>query len=170
MAFAVLFVVGCKTDDGRDGIDGEKGGKGDKGDPGLNGNANVIVSEWKTSALAKDTTIDLSTMKVATVVAPELTAARLTNSVVYVYMDYGGGAYPLPFISNPLGRTSTISYFTKVGKVRPTRLAHDGGATINIPSNIKFRYLIIPSGTLKNDNGIDYNDYESVKKYYNIKD
>ena len=158
MFFAVLTVFSCRGEDGED------------GDPGENGNTNVIVSDWKFSTLPKDTVIDNTTVRVVTVAAPELTAARHEKSVVYVYLDYGGGPFPLPFTSRNGNRTSTITYFTKVGKVRPIRIPDDGGATLSIPSFIQFRYLIIPSGSLKNSSQVDYNDYEAVKKYYNIKD
>lgn len=170
----VTSIFSCRGDngiDGKDGMDGKDGANGQNGQPGANGNANVIISAWKTSTNAKDTVIDASSMKIATVAAPELKPDLVGNAAIYVYLDFGGGAYPLPYLSNAGGRVNTINFFPAKYKIRPTRFTHDNGATISLPNFIKFRYIIIPSGTAnKNASQVDYSNYESVKKFYNLKD
>lgn len=138
---AILTFEACSGDDGIDGIDGSQG------PAGQNGNANVIVSEWKSATGPKDTIIDNTQIKVATIAAPELTENIIENSAIMVYLDYNAGLFILPHTSRPSGRMTTISFFPQKGKIRPTRIVYDGGTTLSIGSNLKFKYVIIPQGT-----------------------
>ncbi|WP_313032141.1 hypothetical protein [Soonwooa sp.] len=169
----VLLVFGtsifsCRGDNGIDGKDGKDGANGQ---PGANGNANVIISAWKSSTNIKDTIIDLSNMKVATVTAPELKPEMVGNAAIFVYLNYGKGTFPLPRVSNAGGRVSTINFFPQKFKIRPTIFTHDNSNALSFSSILEFRYIIIPASTgNKNANQVDYNNYESVKKFYNLKD
>lgn len=140
--------VGPQGPEGPQGAEGQPGAQGPEGQPGADGNANVIVSEWKTATMQKDTIFDGTQIKVATVDAPELTDEIIQKSAILVYLDYGGGIFPLPFTSSPLGRMSTISFFPRKGKIRPTRVVYDGGSLLPLNSNILYKYVIIPQGTV----------------------
>lgn len=148
---------------------GEAGADGETGPPG---NANVIVSDWKTATAFKDTVIDNSSIRIGRVDAPEFTPEILDKSAVFAYLDYGRGPYPLPFTSYAVFRTSTISYFTQKRFLRITRFAHDGGAVIALAQNIKYRYVIIPKSSMNRSTGneIDYTNYQQVKNHYQLKD
>ena len=145
-----------KGDDGLQGPEGQQGPQGPEGQPGAqgpqgpggaDGNANVIVSEWKLATGQKDTIIDITEIKVATVAAPELTDEVIQKSAILVYLDYGGGIFPLPYTSNAGGRMSTISFFPKQRKIRPMRIVYDNGNTMSLGSHILYKYVIIPQGT-----------------------
>lgn len=139
---------GPEGQQGPQGPEGQQGSQGPEGQPGADGNANVIVSEWKNSTTPKDTIIDGTSTKVATVLAPELTDEVIQKSAILVYLDFGGGIFPLPYTSNAGGRTSTISFFPKQRKIRPTRVVHDGGNLLPLGNQIYYKYVIIPQGTV----------------------
>lgn len=145
-----------KGDDGLQGPEGQQGPQGPEGQPGAqgpegpggaDGNANVIVSEWKLATAHKDTIMDGSQIRVATVAAPELTESIIEKSAIMVYIKFGGGNFILPYTSYAGSRTNTISFFPKKEKIRPTRFAHDGGNTISLGGQILYKYVIIPQGT-----------------------
>ena len=139
--------VGPQGQQGPQGPEGQQGAQGPEGQPGADGNANVIVSIWKNATMSKDTIIDGTETRVATVAAPELTDEIIQKSAILVYLDYGGGIFPLPYTSRPLGRMSTISFFPQKGKIRPTRIVYDGGSLLPFSSSILYKYVIIPQGT-----------------------
>lgn len=136
-----------KGDVGAQGLEGQPGAQGPEGPGGADGNANVIVSEWKNSTMPKDTIIDGTSTKVATVLAPELTDEVIQKSAILVYLNFGGGIFPLPYNSNAGGRMITISFFPKQSKIRPTRIVYDDGVLLNLPNHILYKYVIIPQGT-----------------------
>ena len=167
----LVFVTSIFSCRGDNGIDGKDGKDGANGQPGANGNANVVISVWKKPTNTKDTIIDASNMKVATVTAPELKPEMVGNAAIFVYLNYGEGTFPLPHVSNAGGRVSTVNFFPQKFKIRPTRFTHDNSNAAGFSSVVEFRYIIIPSGTgNKSASQVDYNDYESVKKFYNLKD
>jgi len=145
-----------KGDDGLQGPEGQQGPQGPEGQPGAqgpegpgdaDGNANVIVSEWKLATGHKDTIMDGSQMKIATLTSPELTESIIEKSAIMVYINYGGGTFTLPYTSNATGRTSTISFFPQIKKIRPIRLTHDNNTPINLSTFMNYKYVIIPQGT-----------------------
>jgi len=145
-----------KGDDGLQGPEGQQGPQGPEGQPGAqgpegpggaDGNANVIVSEWKLATGHKDTLIDVSQMKTATVLAPELTDEVIQKSAILVYFEFGGGSFILPHTSYAGGKASTISFFPKNGKIRPTRFTHDNSNTVSLSTVLSYKYVIIPQVT-----------------------
>lgn len=139
--------VGPQGPQGEQGPQGQPGTQGPEGQPGADGNANVIVSEWKNFTGVKDSVFDNTAVRVVTVEAPELTKNIIENSAILVYLNYGTGVFPLPYTSNATSRMSTLSFFPQKGKIRPFRFVYDGGALVSIGSSIKFKYVIIPQGT-----------------------
>ena len=139
---------GPEGQQGPQGPEGQPGAQGPQGPGGADGNANVIVSEWKLATGHKDTIIDGGQMKIATLTAPELTESVIEKSAIMVYMNFGNNGYfVLPYTSYAGGKTSTISFFSQIEKIRPTRLTHDNNTPINFNTFINYKYVIIPQGT-----------------------
>lgn len=146
--------IGPQGPEGQQGQQGSEGQQGPEGQPGADGNANVIVSDWKLATMIKDTIIDNSQMKVATVDAPELTENIVEKAAIIIYINFGSGNHILPYTSYPLNKVSTISFFLKKGKIRPTRFTHDNSNAYSLGTNIKYKYVIIPQGVAhKNSSG-----------------
>lgn len=145
-----------KGDDGLQGPEGQQGPQGPEGQPraqgpqgpgGADGNAIVIVSEWKLATGHKDTIIDATEIKVANVAAPELTESIIEKSAIMVYMTYGEGTFVLPYSFHLINTVCTISFFPKIGKIKPTLFAHDNSNAWSLGNNILYKYVIIPQGT-----------------------
>lgn len=148
-----LILISCRGENGTD------------GSPGADGNANVIISEWKISSVVKDSIIDGSKFKVGRVPAPEITAERLEDAAIFGYLDYGAGVFSLPFTS---GKVSTINFFCQKHAFRPTRFTHDNSNSVSFNLSMKYRYIIIPKGTI-HKHSLDFSDYSAVQKYFNLK-
>ena len=130
-----------------------------KGPAGPPGTANVIYSDWM------DMSVDSGVIKIP---AKELTQAILDGGHVAVYAkEYKGttllGLNQLPFISR---HTGTLLEF-KLGLNRITVYS-----TVSALSNndTKFRYIIIPGGIFSPDTRSQLQDYNLVKRMYNIPD
>lgn len=134
---------------------------GPKGDPGINGNANVtqITFGSRTIATLSDTHFTL----------PGITSAIYEKSVILCYGLTQGIWYPLP-------GPSYINAHTYRAAMEPgnpdlqyklAMIAGTSSETFN-----QFRFLIIPANvfvTAKNTAlPFDVNDYESVRKYFNL--
>jgi hypothetical protein len=137
----------------------------------LKGTANVIYSGWNVAVNARDTTADGTLLKAVDLLAPALTADFLNNSMVQVYFNFGGGVYALPYSSYAGGKLNTISYFPRVKHFIITRFTADNSNSTPLPLSLQYRYVIIPGGTAVSvAKKIDMNNYEAVKKAYNIPD
>ena len=155
------IVFGCKK-----GSDGAEGPARPQGPQGPAGTANVIFSNWERAVRFKDTTMDQTIMHVGHIYSRHLTASVQNSALVLMYMDFGGGVFPLPLTSNSGGRTSTINFKLKSNEFVIYRITNDGGSKINLGTTISYRYIIIPGGLaakLKNKN-IDLNNYSEVEK------
>lgn len=132
----------------------------------LRGTANVMYSGWKTAVRVKDSLLDGTSVRIAHIYAPQITSSVITSGVVLVYLDYGGGTFPLPFTSRASGRMSTISFKLKTNEVVIYRMVYDGGALLNLGSNIQYRYVIIPGGVFvaKGLKDVDLSDIETVER------
>ncbi len=135
----------------------------------LKANALAIYSGWKTAVRTKDSIMDGTSYRIQHIYAPSITAARLDNSAILVYLNYGGGVFPLPYTSNAGGRMSTISFQPKLSELVLTRMVYDGGALVNLSSSISYRYVIVPGTTflsLKKRN-INIQDADAVDRALN---
>lgn len=152
---------GPQGEQGPQGAQGAQGAKGDKGEPGT---ANVIYSQWidtLTYYLTSETTTDTI---FGTLEVPALTADILNNGEIKVYANIGTTetlVIPLPYSTGD-GGFINVFFFT-------------GG--IEIVSNLNIdglpiRYILIPGGTSARKAGptVDWNDYNAVKKYLNLRD
>jgi hypothetical protein len=163
-----LFAASCSGDDGTNGIDGVNGATG------ATGTANVIFSAWLTAPTASAETIDGTSGVSTTINAPELSEDILAKGSVLVYMSFGSGTYPLPYTSTAGGTANTISAIATLKKIKLFRFTHSGSGTINLPTSLTWRYILIPGGvaaaTAKAAK-TDYSkmSYEEVCAHFNIK-
>ncbi|MBF4506583.1 hypothetical protein IRZ83_07860 [Flavobacterium sp. JLP] len=168
--FTILLVaistVSCSSDDGADGVDGQTGATGPAG------SANVIYSAWITAPTAAAETIDGTSGMSTTINAPELSADILAKGTILVYVSFGSGTYTLPYTSTAGGFVNTITAISTLQKIKLFRFRHDAGGTVNLPTTLSWRYILIPGGvaaTAKTAK-LDYSkmSYEEVCAHFNI--
>lgn len=138
---------------------------------GKTGTANVLYSGWNVAVNFRDTTADNSVLKAADLLAPNLSNEILNGGLVQVYFTFGGGVYALPYTSNAGGKLNTMSYWPRLKHFIITRFTADNSNSIPLSSFLQYRYVIIPGGVATAAaKKIDINNYEAVKKAYNIPD
>ena len=163
-----LSITNCSSDDGTDGVDGQTGATGPAG------TANVIYSEWLKAPVAVVETIDGTTGMSTSINAPQLSADILAKGTILVYMSFGTGTYTLPYTSNAGGTTNTITAIANVNTIKFFRFTHSGSGTVNIPTTLNWRYILIPGGVAATTTrGVLPNyskmSYEEVCAHFNIK-
>ncbi len=162
-----ISTISCSGDDGTDGVNGADGA------PGAAGTANVIYSAWLTAPAAAAETIDGTAGMSTTINAPELSTDILSKGTILVYVSFGSGTYTLPYTSTAGGFANTITAISNPQKIKLFRFRHDGGGTVNLPTTLSWRYILIPGGvtaTAKTAK-LDYSkmSYEEVCARFNIK-
>jgi hypothetical protein len=182
ITMTVLFIAcskegpaGAKGDTGAAGPAGGAGPAGPKGDTGV---ANVIYSAWLDVGYAPDTThrgtiIDTN-FWVGGMVAPKITNDILNRGTVKVFLNANVPAQPAVFplpLTDFIGLTGVLSInpFYTLGQIN--LIATDNASTF-ITGGVKawqYRYVIIPGGVAARS-AVDWNNYESVKKYLGLKD
>lgn len=162
-----LFTISCSSDDGTDGINGVDGKQG------VAGTANVIYSAWLTAPTAAAETVDGTSGMSTTLNAPELTDDILSKGTVLVYVSFGSGTFSLPYTSTAGGFVNTITAVSTLKKIKLFRFRHDQGGTVNLPTSLTWRYILIPGGvaaatskTVKQD--YSKMSYEDVCAHFNI--
>lgn len=132
---------------------------------GATGTANVLYSGWQSATGTKDSTMDGTAVRIGHLAAKGLSTTILNSGTVIVYLDYGGGIYQLPYTSRAGGRMSTISHHPKENRIIVYRFVYDGGSLLALPSQIMYRYIIIPGGTMASlkRKGVDLNDANQVE-------
>ena len=135
-----LFTISCSSDDGTDGINGVDG------EQGPTGTANVIYSAWMTAPTAAAETVDGTSGMSTTLNAPELSADILSKGTVLVYVSFGSGTFSLPYTSTAGGFVNTITAVSSLKKIKLFRFRHDQGGTVNLPTSLSWRYILIPGG------------------------
>lgn len=181
----VTILNSCSSDDGADGkngidgIDGINGTNGTNGTNGVDGQtgatgtANVIYSAWITAPTAVAETID-GTSGVSTFInAPELSQEILSKGIILVYIDFGEGAFQLPYTKGyGSNETSTITAIASLKKIKLFKF-RSSITVATLSSSIKWRYILIPGGvaaaTAKAAKQ-DYSkmSYEEVCEHFNI--
>lgn len=135
----------------------------------LKGTANVIYSGWNYAVNFRDTTADNSALKAADLLAPTLSNEILNGGLVQVYFTFGSGVYALPYTSYAGGKLNTIAYLPRLKHFIITRFTADNSKSIPLSSFLQYRYVIIPGGTAVSvAKKVDINNYEAVKRVYNI--
>lgn len=115
---------------------------------GATGTANVIYSGWMNANRFKDSTIDNTVRRIGHIYTPRLTSAIISSGVVLVYLNFGGGTFPLPYSSNAANKISTIDYFLKSNEIVVSRYTHDGTNSVSLSTALSYRFVIIPGGVL----------------------
>ena len=165
--FLAIFTISCSNDDGTDGVDGQAGA------PGATGTANVIYSAWLTAPVAAAESVDGTSGMSTSLVAPELTEDILSKGTVLVYVSFGSGTFSLPYTSTAGGFVNTITAISSLKKIKLFRFRHDQAATVNIPTSLSWRYILIPGGVAAATSKtakLDYSkmSYEEVCAHFNI--
>lgn len=138
---------------------------------GKTGTANVLYSGWNVAVNFRDTTADNSALRAADLLAPALSDDVLNEGMVQVYFTFGGGVYALPYTNYAGGKLNTIAYFPRLKHFIITRFTADNTKSVPLSTLLQYRYVIIPGGVATaTAKKIDINNYEAVKKAYNIPD
>ncbi len=164
---AVIFMDACKAEKGEIGPIGPTGAKGDKGDPGAagatgatgaTGTANVIYSPWTSVSFTGS-----AANYTGSLAAAKLTQEILDKGDIRVYWSESGRVLSIPY-SQVVGSTPyTVHARYFVGRI-------DFIANYALSAQM-FRYVLIPGGVPTGRKAaVDYNNYEEVKKYYNLPD
>ncbi|TCN60846.1 hypothetical protein D0809_02980 [Flavobacterium circumlabens] len=167
LLIVAISTLSCSSDDGTDGVDGLPGADG------ATGTANVIYSAWITAPTAVAETIDGTSGMSTSINAPQLSEDILAKGTILVYMSFGAGNYPLPYTSTAGGFANTITAISTAKKIKLFRFRHDAGGTVNLPTSLSWRYILIPGGvaaaTAKTAQP-DYSkmNYEEVCARFNI--
>ncbi len=168
--------MGATGPQGPTGPAGAQGASGPQGEPGT---ANVIYSEWLdvTFEPATDNNSGDTVIWFAEIPAPQLDVAMLTNGEIKVYFNGGApddpAVFPLPlFDAYALTGVQNINVYFTNGFI--TLYSTDDASTFT-DQGVKvwqYRYILIPGETAagRKKATIDWNDYNAVKKYLNLKD
>jgi hypothetical protein len=182
---------------GTNGTNGAVGATGPAGAVGATGTANVIYSAWidrpfpgtgstawTSGNFGTATRANFPTYS-CSLSAPKLTPEIIDKGVIMVYMKPFAafiGALPLPheassinsIDSSPLGMRYSFTPLgngTIVISAKNVYPALSSGTWQTPSTDEQFRYVIIPGGVPAGRTAnVDLNDYEAVKKYYNLKD
>lgn len=148
--------------------------KGDDGAKGDTGTANVMYSAWidVTFTPAINTAGDTVAFT-ATIPAAGITKAIIDSGVVKVYLNAGTAAspavFPLPITDYYALTVDNLNLYFTVGNINmyATGDASTGPNSSGVKS-WQYRYIIIPGGV--KTGRVDWNNYETVKSFYNITD
>jgi len=159
-----IFAISCSSDDGTD---------GQAGAPEATGTANVIYSAWLTAPVAAVESVDGTSGMSTSLVAPELTEDILSKGTVLVYVSFGSGSFSLPYTSTAGGFVNTITAISSLKKIKLFRFRHDQAATVNIPTSLNWRYILISGGVVAATSKtakLDYSkmSYQEVCSHFNI--
>ncbi len=157
--------IGAIGATGATGTTGAKGDKGDKGDTGVTGatgatgNANVIQISYTSRP---HTGTDLLYNLPATI-----TKAIFDNCAYFVYVSNGSNTYALPGWFTG-GTNSYRTYTAGTAGIQGIYIGRVAGAGTDTFATT--RIVVIPASDLRTGRraAVDYNDYEAVKKYYNL--
>lgn len=150
-AIMFLFLMACSKD----------GETGPQGPPGINGNANVLYSDWFLSGTWSGSSGNYNFNKAATAI----TQTVLDQGVVLAYAKLtadGSNVRPLPATTS--GPT-LWNYILTVGNINFT-----SNISISTPSvSNEFRYIVIPATTaLRLQKPVTEMTYNEVCAFYNI--
>lgn len=160
---------GPQGEQGPQGAQGAQGAKGDKGEPGT---ANVIYSDWL------DVSFDQN--GIAIVPAPGLSNEILNSGAVKVYWNLNNETDPF-VVSLPCAVIPSLLFDAEETDPDIVINPYFSKDTIILTSNYnvssdqgisQFRYILIPGGTpaARKAASINWNIYNEVRKYLNLKD
>jgi len=181
IAFTFIIVSCSKTGPtgpaGQAGAAGPQGNPGPTGATGATGTANVIYSPWLDVTFQGDDT----TGWIAQIAAPKLVDSILNKGDIKVYFNAGSDStnsdliVPLP-VTDAFLTGAIINAYFQPQVIILASTADVSSFTDNGNHYFQFRYILIPGGTTalpvsaNGSNGINWNDYNQVKKYLGLKD
>lgn len=183
LAFVISFSSCSKEGPvGPEGPAGPTGATGGTGAQGPAGTANVIYSDWEDVVFdpIKDTadngTVDTIAW-VSEIPAPRLDETILSTGEIKVYVNVSTAddpvVYPLPlFDYYALSGVFNINLYYYLNTISLYSTEDASTFTYNGGTYFQFRYVLIPGGVSarKANASVNWNDYNAVKKYLNLKD
>ncbi|WP_165358837.1 collagen-like protein [Spirosoma sordidisoli] len=138
---------------------GPTGPAGPQGAKGETGTANVQYSPWIPTTFSGS-----GSTYTGNITAAAITQAVLDRADIRVYWSESGRVLALPYAQTIGGTSYSVHQRFYVGRIELV-------ASYALSSQ-QFRYVIIPGGAAVGGRkaAIDLNDYEAVKKAYNIPD
>ncbi|MCW3081603.1 hypothetical protein [Segetibacter sp.] len=181
LAIALLFAscakegpAGAAGPAGPAGPTGAAGAPGVPGSPGSPGTANVIYSAWLNVTFAGTDSLGYE----ATIPAPQLVDSILNRGEMRVYCNLGSDStrsqyvVPLPLFDLFLfgGLVTTNPYFTNQ-EISLISNANLSSRRIRNFNYLQYRYILIPGGkAARLASGINWDNYDEVKKYLRLPD
>ena len=137
---------------------------GPAGEDGKDGNANVV-----SSSITSGSWSFVSPSWSQSFTYSAITQDILNNGAVLVYVASGVNYYQLPYTFYPTSSYSrTYNYVHYLGGLKV--YVTDSDLNTPEPGTLKFKVVVIEaSGLMKNPN-VDLNNYQEVKKAFNLKD
>ena len=178
---AALVFTGCAKQGpvgpagatGATGAAGPTGATGTTGATGATGTANVMYSSWlNVTFQGTDTTGYLGVIN-----APQLVDSIINKGEIKVYFNIGSDSadnqlvLPLPIVDIALTGYTINPYFQPL-KINIISQGDFSSYVLRTYHHFQYRYVIIPGGKAigRYANGIDWNDYQAVKKYLKLPD
>jgi hypothetical protein len=172
---AVIFMDACKAEKGEVGPIGPIGLTGAVGATGATGAAGVGIpgATGATGATGNANVIQISygsktnSGGVTSYILTGVSAAQAAGAAILCYVDPSNGLwYSMPGFSS--GGINQYRTYLDGNTLQLSRVNSSSAAEIFV----RTRILVIPANDLRTGRkaAVDYNDYEAVKKYYNLKD
>ncbi|MBC9932623.1 collagen-like triple helix repeat-containing protein [Chitinophaga qingshengii] len=178
----VVFFMACSKDGaqgpaGPAGNNGAQGPQGPKGTDGEPGSANVIYSGWldvrfqgAQTVTNPDGTVD-TVVYAATLPAPKLDSAVLSNALVNVYINLGTPSQQsivlLPY-TDEYG--TLIRYVAASKSISLIANGNPSTQTTSTGKRYQYRYVIVPGGVNARSASLDWKNYYQVQQVLQIKD
>ncbi|MGB3946895.1 MAG: collagen-like protein [Bacteroidia bacterium] len=156
-----LFFAGCKGKDGAPGAQGPQGVQGEQGNANVNYSVFTVAStDWSYT----------SPSYTVTNYNGLITQDILDKGAVLVYRSIGGAWQQLPITIYPTSTYSeTISYLAELYAL--TIKITDSDLTQPAPPSAStFKIVTVAYRSMLNNPSVDFNNFESVKKAFNLKD
>ena len=163
---------GERGDIGPSGMAGTKGSTGDKGEIGLSDSNGMIVSEWINVKPANWNLYAGTTNLYGTFLTfNKLTTTLATKGGFYTYMQISGlpTTYQLPYVSNLPKHRIYASILNPTTNPQVLLNFEFNQSNSSIGYDYKFRVVFVPGGA-RLAVGVDWSNYESVKKYLKLND
>lgn len=171
LVLSIVFISACSKDE----VAGPQGEQGIQGPQGPAGSVDITVKTvtlYSYDFIEGGTAGDPQHKYSASVSVSEVTSDVYYNGLVIVYYQ-GFGTTPPPWYSLPQtiyrdGYSYTLTYAHRPGYVIVQR--YDSNLYSQAPDfDLTLKIVVIP-GSGKKEYDVDFNDYEAVKRYFNLQD
>lgn len=162
---------------GATGATGATGPQGPAGPAGPAGTANVKYSDWLNVTFDTGQINGTDTTWIGQINAPDLADSILSKGEVHVYLNINTPSaptiVPLPLDAATFGVVLTPVF--EVGKITLISNANLSSVVSTTDTALQYRYVLIPGGTAatSGETGsmkkIDWNDYNQVKSFLDLK-